>query len=89
MNTAVDIITDIKDCKLIRLHKIIGGKILIHLIPDLAAVDCVKCDEELAKYHVLVITSDESTDLRATLCKKHYKELKETENLQIPVQLIH
>lgn len=89
MNTAVDILTDIKDCKLLRFYKIIGGKILIHLIPDLAAVDCVKCEEELAKYHVLVITYDESTDLRATLCRKHYLELKETENLQIPVELIH
>lgn len=77
MNSHVDILTDIKDCEFIKYRKVIGGKLLIHIIHELAAVDCTKCEVDLAYYRLSLITTEEENDLTAYLCIDCYAETAE------------
>lgn len=90
MNTSLDILTDVKDCKFLKFyHTQDGNTIIINLIPDLVVVDCSKCEEELAKYHIIVVGLDESCDIVASLCKSCYKEVERLCSLNIPTRVLH
>lgn len=88
MNTTVDINTDLKDCRFLRINKIVGGKLIIYVIPNYAAVDCAKCEDELAVYHCIIVTAEEKTDLSADFCKSCFKAAHDSV-VSLPIAVIH